>query len=156
MRRGANWSWEDLGRNQKGNAVRPKLVEVGAEIVQSLKAVDVFRLLEIIVGEGRDNKRDKAQHESDDLHPLAAVELVVDEPCCGVVACQLDPNIDQVPEPVRHKRLGGGVDNLDKFALEELVAVEEDIVCKPASSGGEHAWGEILEGQGERLRVLFH
>lgn len=86
--------------------------------------------------EGRDDEEDEIHQESDDLHPLAAIELVVDQERSKVVSAERDSNVKQVVQPSGHD--GGGVwgDDTDKLGLKELVAVEEDIVGEPCTCGG--------------------
>ena len=44
--------------------------------------------------------------------------------------------------------------NADKFTLEELVAVEEDVVRIPCSCGGKNTGSKICEAQLERLHII--
>lgn len=45
-------------------------------------------------------------------------------------------------------------DDADKLTLEELVAVEEDVIGEPSTSGGQNTEAKVLEGQSERLDIV--
>ena len=45
-------------------------------------------------------------------------------------------------------------DDADELALEELVAVEEDVVAEPATGGRDQTRAEVTEGQLERLHIV--
>src|SRR5699024_49119 len=102
-----------------------------------LEAVDAGRASVVLVLECRDDKHEEAHEEANLLHHLAAVELVVDEDRGEVVAGERDGDVDEVPGPGSHERLGVVGDDLDELALEKLVAVEEDVVAEPGTSRGE-------------------
>lgn len=151
---GTNGCGEDLGSDKEGDGIGTELVEERAQEVHSLEGLDVLGAAVVVEVESRDDEEDEAEHETNDLHPFATVQLVVDQERGHVVSAQRDADIDQVPQPGRHDRASFGTDNLDELALEELVAVEENIVGEPAASSGEHAESEVLEGQLQRLGII--
>jgi hypothetical protein len=104
--------------------------------------------------ESGNDEEDEVHHEANRLHPFATIELVVDQETCKVVAAQGAANVDHVVKPTRH--YGGRVvgDDLDELALEELVAVEENVVHVPATRSCENATTEVLECKSERLGIV--
>lgn len=71
-----------------------------------------------------------------------------------VVSKQGDTDVDQVVQPARHDRFAIVRDDSDEFALEELVAVEENIIGEPGSSGCNHARAEVCKGEFEGLGIV--
>lgn len=151
---GTNGCGENLGSNQEGDRIGTELVEEGAQEVHSLEGLDVLRAAVVFEVESRDDEENEAEHETNDLHPFATIQLVVDQERGHIVSAQRNTDIDQVPQPGGHDRFGLGADHLDELALEELVAVEEDIVGEPTASSCEHAESEVLEGQLQRLGIV--
>jgi len=94
---GADWRREDLGGGNESDTVGTKLVEERREEVHSHERVEARSLRVVFVVESRDDEEDEVAEETDDLHPLAAVELVVDHERGKVVAAESDTNVDQVP-----------------------------------------------------------
>lgn len=146
MSRGTNGGREDLGSDEEGDAVGSKLVEEGREEIHGLERVDVLGGGEELEVEGRHNEEDEIGHETNNHHPLAAVELVVDEERSKVVAAKRDTDVDQVVEPSGHDGAVVGRNDLDKLVLEKLVAVEEDIVGKPCTGSGDKTGAEVRKG----------
>lgn len=107
--------------------------------------MDTGRTGVVLVFEGGDDKHEEAHEETNLLHQFAAVELVVDEEGGSVVTSEGDCNVDQVPGPGGHEGVGVVGDDLDELALEELVAVEEDVVAEPGTRGGEQTATEMGE-----------
>lgn len=151
---GADGSREDFGGDEEGDAVGAELVEEGREEVHGHEFVDVLRRGVVLVVEARHDEEDEAHHETDNLHLAATVQLVVDEERGEIVSDERDTDIAQVPQPVGDERGGVGIDDLDEIGLEELVAVEEDVVGKPATGSGQDARAEVLEGELQRLGVV--
>lgn len=149
-----NGGGEDLGSDQESDTVRTELVKEGGEEVHRLELVDVLGHDVVVVAEGGDHKADEAGNEANDLHPLAAVQLVVDKPHGHVVATHLNSNVGQVVKPSDHGARGVGVDNADKVARVKLVSVEENIVGEPATSGSENSRAEVLEGKLQGLHII--
>jgi hypothetical protein len=145
---------EALGSDKEGNAVGTELVEERGEEVYGLERVDVGGLLVVLELEGGDDEENEAHHETDDLHPLAAIQLVVDEPAGTVVTGKLTSDVDQGPEPVSHNTLRVRADDSNELALEELVTVKEDIVGEPTAGGGKKTRREVLENESERLLIV--
>lgn len=151
---GTDGGGENLGSDQEGDRVGTELVEERAQEVHGLEGLDVLGAAVVVEVEGRDDKQNEAEHKTNDLHPLATVQLVVDQEGGHVVSAQRDTDIDQVPQPGGHDRAGCGTDHLDELTLEELVAVEENIVGEPATSSCEYAESEVLEGQLQGLGII--
>lgn len=154
VRRRADGGGEHLGGHQEGDGVGAELVEEGGQVVHGLEGVDALGRGVVVELEGRDDKGQEAHEEADLLHVLAAVQLVVDQEGRQVVAGEGDQDVVQVPDPVGHDRLGVVADDLDELRLEQLVAVEEDIVAEPAAGCGQQAPAEVLEGQAQRVDVV--
>lgn len=143
---------ENLTGDEESDRVGTKLVEEGRQEVHGLERVDTSRAGVVLISEGRDDKHEEAHKETNLLHPLAAVELVVDKEGGGVVTSERDGNVDQVPGPSGQEGVGVVGDDLDELTLEELVAVEEDVIAEPSTSGGEQTATKVgearLEGSG--------
>jgi len=152
--RSANGSGEYFAGNEEGDAVGAELVEEGGKEVHGLESLDTLWRGVILVVECGDNEHDKTHQETDLLHHLTAVELVVDEERGEMVASQRDDDIVQVPDPARQNRGRVAADDSDELGLEELVAVEEYVVAKPCSSRGEQPTTEEGAGQPERLDIV--
>lgn len=144
---------EDLSGDQEGDTVGTELVEERGQEVHGLEGVNVLGLGVVVVLEAGNDEEDEAHHETDDLSPLATVELVIDGPHSAVVTGHLDTDVGEGPEPAGHDGVILG-DDLDEVALEELVTVEENIVGEPSTSGGNETRSEVPEGQLERLGVV--
>lgn len=142
---GSDGSGEDLASNEEGNRVGTKLVEKRGQKVHSLESVDVLRACEVLILERRDDKHQEAHKEADLLHHLAAVQLVVNEERGHIITNQRDGNVGEIPRPGGEERFGIARYDLDKLALEQLVAVEEDIIAEPGTSGREQATSEMSE-----------
>lgn len=151
---GADGRGENLTSNEEGDGVGAKLVEEGGDKVHGLEAVDAGGGLVVVVLEGGDDKHEEAHEEADLLHHLAAVELVVDEERGEVVAGERDGNVDEVPGPVGHERLGVVGDDLDELALEKLVTVEEDVVAEPGTGGGDETAAKLAKARLEGIDIV--
>lgn len=149
-----NWGGEDLSGNQESDRVGAELVEERAQEIHGLEFLDVLGRCVVIEVEGWNDEQDEHQQESDHLHPLATIELVVDQERGHVVTCERDTHIAQVPQPGRHNRAVIRANDIDEFGLEELVSVEENIVGEPSAGGSKDTEAEILEGQVKRLPVV--
>lgn len=77
--RGADRGWVDLSSDEESDCVGTELIEEGGEEVHGLEFLDVGFRSVVFEIEGRDNEENEAQHEADQLHVSAAVQLVVDE-----------------------------------------------------------------------------
>ncbi len=85
-----------------------------------------------------DKEEDSVRQEPKNLHPLATIELMVDEKSGHVVSEHLDTDVEQVPVPGRDDVARSvRVDDLDESRGEELVPVEKEIVEEPTSGGTE-------------------
>jgi hypothetical protein len=84
----------------EGDGIGTKLVEEGRNEVHGLELVDTLDAGIVIVVERWNGEANEASEETNDLHPLAAVEFVVDQERGEIVADEFDTNVDQVPEPV--------------------------------------------------------
>lgn len=150
--RSSDGGGENLTSNEESDRVGTKLVEEGRQEVHGLERVDTGRAGVVLISEGGDDKHEEAHEETDLLHPLAAVELVVDKEGGSVVTSERDGNVDQVPGPSGQEGVGVVGDDLDELTLEELVAVEENVVAEPSTSGGDQTATEVgearLEGSG--------
>ena len=56
---GADGGWVDFGGDEEGDGVGTELVEEGGEEVHGLEGFDVFGRGEVVVVEGRDDKKDE-------------------------------------------------------------------------------------------------
>lgn len=151
---GTDRGGEDFTSDQEGDAVGTELVEETAQEVHGLEGVDVGGFGVVVVVEGRHHVHDEAEQEAHDLHPLAAVELVVHEHNGSIVAHQGDNAVDETPLPGNEDRLGVGADDLDKVTGEELGTVEENVVGEPSTSSGHNTRSKVLESEAERLGVV--
>lgn len=143
--------------DEEGNGVGAKLVEEGGEEVHGLEGVDTLDRLVVVVVERWHDKEDEVHEETELHHALSANELVVDEEGGEVVTAEGDGNVDEVPEPAAHDVAGlrdGGVDGCNECGLEELVSIEEDVVGKPGSGGGDKTGSEVLECQLQGLHII--
>ena len=138
---------EDLSGDQERDRVGAKLVEERRQEVHGLESVNVLRLCEEVEMEGRDNEEDEVSHETDDHHPLTSVQLVVDHNGGKVVSTKGDTDVDQVVKPADHDGVVARSNDLDKLVLEQLVAVEEDVVGEPRTSSSDQAGSEVAEGK---------
>ena len=124
----------------------------------------------------RDHEEDKVHEKAEHLHLFAAVEFVVNEKGLGrramsaanigrgrhgvweltgqVVSAKGNTDVDQVIQPSWHDGFAVVRDNTDEFCLEQLVAIEENVVGVPATSGCNQAWAEVCESKLEGLRII--
>ena len=151
---GADRGGEDLTSDEEGDAVGAELVEETAKEVHGLESMDVHGFGVVVVVERGDDEHDEAHEESDLLHHLATIELVVNQERSAVVAGERDDDVDHVPDPARHDAVAARGDDLDELALEELVAVEEDVVAEPGTGGGEETATELAAGDLEGRDVV--
>jgi hypothetical protein len=84
----------------EGDSIGTELVEEGRDEVHGLELVDTLGAGVVSEVECWNGEADKASEETNDLHPLAAVEFVVDQERGEIVADEFDTDVDQVPEPV--------------------------------------------------------
>lgn len=69
------------------------------------------------------HKEDKVKEETDLLHPLPSVKLVIDQECSSIITDEGNGDIDQVEFP--HDEQGrSGFDDLDEHSSENLVTVD--------------------------------
>ena len=71
-----------------------------------------------------------------------------------VVSAKRDTDVDQVVQPSGHDRFAVVGDGGDEFGLEQLVAVEEDVVTVPAARGCDEARAEVGESKLEGLSIV--
>ena len=71
-----------------------------------------------------------------------------------VVPAKGHADVDQVIQPSWHDGLAVVRDGTDEFRLEQLVAIEEDVVGVPATSGCNYAWAEISKRKLEGLSIV--
>ena len=76
---GSDRDGEDFGRKEESSTVRTELLEEGREVVDGLETSNTFRGLQLFVPDGRDQEEDTVHEETDDLHPLSTVKLVVNQ-----------------------------------------------------------------------------
>ena len=171
VRGGTDGSRVDFGGHEEGDGVGAELVEKGGEEVHGLEFGDVCLGGVVLVVEARDDEEDEIHEEADHLHLFAAVELVIDEKgwwgqqriashdgirelTGQVVSAKGDTDIDQIVEPSGHDGFTVVRNHGDEFGLEQLVAVEENVVAVPAASGGDEARAEVGEGELEGLGIV--
>ena len=75
-------SWIDFGSNQESNGIGAELVEERRQEVHGLERLDVSGLGIVGEMESGDDEEDKVHEETDHLHLLASIELVVNEEGC--------------------------------------------------------------------------
>ena len=76
---GTDGCWVDLGGDKEGDGVGTELVKEGGEKVHGLELLDVGVGGVILVLEGRNDEKDEVQKESNLLHILATIELVINQ-----------------------------------------------------------------------------
>ena len=89
-----------IGIRTEGDGIRTELVEERRNEVHSLELVNTHGAGVVTEVKCRNDEANEASQETDDLHPLAAVEFVVDHERGEIIANKFDTNVDQVPEPV--------------------------------------------------------
>ena len=151
---GADGSWVDFCGDEERDGVGTELVEEAGEEVHGLKFAEMGIGLVVCEVEAGDDEEDEIHEEADHLHPLSAVEFVVDEEGGEVVSAQGDAHVDEIVEPTRHDRFATMGDFTNEFRLKELVAVEENVVCEPAARCGNHAGPEIRERHLQAVDVV--
>ena len=111
----------------------------------------------VVVVERRDDEEDEVHEETELHHSLSPDQLVVDQEGGQVVTAEGDGDVDEVPEPAGHDIAGfsnGRVDGSNECGLEELVAIEENVVGEPGSGSGNEAGSEVLEYQLQGLDII--
>lgn len=151
---GTDGRGEDLAGDEEGDRVGAELVEEGRDEVHGLESVDAGRARVVVVLEGGDDEHEEAHKEANLLHVLAAVQLVVDEERSEVVSAHGDGDVDQVPGPGGEDGVVGARDDVDELRLEELVAVEEDVVAEPSAGSGKETATEVGEAVSEGVQVV--
>lgn len=104
--------------------------------------------------EGWNDEENEVHQKPNALHMLAAVELVVNEKACQVIAAKRDPDVDQIVKPARHDRCALGHDDFDELALEQLVAVEENVIHVPGTGSRKKTATEMSDGNLQGFRVV--
>lgn len=108
----------------------------------------------VLVAESRDDEHEEAHEETNLLHHLAAVKLVVNEERGKVVTSQRHSNVDQIPGPVGHEGVGVVRNDLDELTLEELVSVEKDVIAEPSTSSSKQTTTKVGEAVLESSHVV--
>lgn len=93
--------------------------------------------------------------ESNNLHSLPAVKLVVDQKGSKVVTTQTDADVDHVPVP-SHNDITGRVraDDLNESGSKELVTVEQKVVEEPTHSGTNKTTSKVSADQFEGVEIV--
>ena len=154
MGSGTNGDRVNLGSDKEGDTVGTELVKERRQEVHGLEGMNAVDTGVVLVVEGRNDEQDEIHQETDLLHILPSVKLVVNKEGGQVVSTKRDSDIDQVPEPAGHDGCVCGFNNLDEIRLEELVAIEEDVVTEPGSSCGKKTTSEVLDAEVKRLHVV--
>lgn len=81
-------------------------------------------------------------------------KLIVNEERGQIVTTQRNTNVDQVVQPSSHDRLVSGRQNGNELALEELVAVEEDVIGEPGTGSSEKTGSKVGKSQLQRLDIV--
>lgn len=144
----------DLGRGNEGDRVGTELVEERRQEIHGLELLDVFRRGVVIQLEAGNDEQNEIHEETQGLHVLATVQLVVDQETSKIVPAERYTDVDQVVEPAGHDGAVVRQDDSDEFALEQLVSVEEDVVHVPSAGGSEDTAAEVSESHGKRLSVV--
>jgi len=150
---GTDWGWENLGSDEESDTVWSKLVEETREEVHGLERVDTSSGVVVVV-ESWDDEGEEVTEETNVHHQDTAVKLVVDEERGEVVTDKLNTDVEQVPEPTDDNGLVVWRKNTDKLGLEELVAVEENVVTEPGTSGGDKTESKVLDAHLERSNIV--
>lgn len=148
------WGWKDLCGNQKGNAIGSELVEEGREKVHGHELVYTSALCIVGVVESWNHEADEVAKETNDLHPLATIILVVDQEGSQIVAHERDADVQKVPQPADHDRISSTRNSFDELSLEQFVAVEEDVIGVPGTRSCKNTSTEVGEGQAQRLGIV--
>ena len=119
---------EHLCCDQEGDAIGAELTEERRNEIAGLECVDARWSRVVGVVECWNNEAEEVRDETDDLHPLAAVQFIVNQERGKVVSDKLDTNVSKIPKPVRCDARGIWIDDGDELRLEELVAVEKDVI----------------------------
>lgn len=151
---GSHWGRENFTSDQEGYGVGSELVEERRQEVHGLEGVDAGFRGVVFVPEGGNDEAKEACQETNLLHVLAAIQLVVDEERRQVVSGQRNNDVVQVPDPGGHDRAGVVGDDFNELGLEELVAIKEDIVAEPRASRGQDTTSKVLERQAKRVDVV--
>ena len=151
---GTDGCGEHLSSDQERDGVGAELVEERRQEVHGLECVNMLGLREVLKVESRHNEENEIGHETDNHHPLASIELVVDQNRRKVVSAERDTNVDQVVEPTNHDRVVARSDDLDELRLEEFIAVEEDVVGKPGTGSSDQTGPEVAECQLQGSNVV--
>ena len=85
---------------------------------------------------------------------MESKETVSEKLTGKVIPAKGHADVDQVIQPSGHKGFAVVRDNTNKFRLEQLVAIEENVVGVPATSGCKYAWAEISKGKLEGLSIV--
>jgi len=139
---------------KKVTELGPNWLKKRREKVHGHEAGDAGGTGVVFVAKGGNDEADEIGEETNQLHPLAAVVLVVDQERCQVVTDEGYSNVDQVVEPGSHNIAVGAGDGLDELALEELVTVEEDIIGVPACGRCKETATKVGESHPKRLDVV--
>lgn len=151
---GTDGGGEHFTSDEEGDGVGAELVEEGGDEVHGLEGVDAGGATVVLVVEGRDDKHEEAHEESNLLHHLATIHLVVDEERSEVVSAKRDDDVDQAPRPSGQKRLGVVGNDLDELTLEQLVAVEENVVAEPSTSSSQETTTKVGETSAESVEII--
>lgn len=151
---GTDRSRETFGSNQESDTVGTELVEEGRQEVHSLERLDVGGLKVVLVVESGNDEENKAEQETNLLHPLTTVEFVVNEEGSQVVTAEGNTGIEQVVKPAGHQGSLVGENNADELRLEKLVAVEEDVIGEPTEGSGDETRPEVLQCKTKRLHIV--
>ena len=81
-------------------------------------------------------------------------ELVVNEERGEVVSNQTDAHVAEVIHPANHDRAVVRRQNCYELMLEQLVAIEEDVVCKPRSGSRQQSGAKVRECELEGFGVI--
>jgi hypothetical protein len=155
MGSGSDGDGVHLSGEQESGAVGAKLLEEGRQEVDGLEAVNVGGGLELVKPDGADEETNAVTEEANDLHPLSAVVLVVDQEGSKVVAGEGDEDGHQVPKPARNDVVGRRRGNdLDEGGCEELVSVEKEIVHEPAGSRPDHTATKVRHDELKIVNVI--
>lgn len=112
---GTDGGREDFCGDEESDGVGTKLIEEGTQEVHGLELLDVFGRGVVVVLESGDHEENEAHQETDDLHPFAAVQLVVNQEGSQVVTNERNTDVAQVPKPGGHDGVGLRADDLDEF-----------------------------------------
>ena len=86
MSGGTDGRGENLGGNEERHGIRPELIEERRQEVHGLEGLATDRRRVVLVLKGGNDEEDKVHCESNHLHLLSSVKLIIDQERGKIVA----------------------------------------------------------------------